>query len=59
MRERERAQVSGMCFEFDPSRKAGERLVKLTVAGKPVDDSAQYTVALREYIGHGNVRCLL
>lgn len=48
-----------MCFEFDPSRKAGERLVKLTVAGKPVDDSAQYTVALREYIGHGNVRCLL
>ena len=29
-------QVSGIAARFDPKRPAGERIVKLTVAGRPV-----------------------
>lgn len=38
-------QVSGMSFKFDVSKPAGSRVTDLLVAGKPVVDTADYTLA--------------
>jgi 5'-nucleotidase len=38
-------QVSGMSFKFDVGKPAGSRVTELLVAGKPVSDTADYTLA--------------
>jgi len=44
------AQVSGMRYTFDTSRKSGSRLISVTVNGKPLDDRQSYTLATTTYL---------
>jgi 2',3'-cyclic-nucleotide 2'-phosphodiesterase (5'-nucleotidase family) len=46
-------QVSGMKLEFDARRPKGDRIVNLTIAGKPIDPMARYKLAANEYIAGG------
>ncbi len=43
-------QVSGVRFSFDATRPAGSRIVNLTVGGKPLEPTKQYTVATSDYL---------
>jgi 5'-nucleotidase len=46
-------QVSGLTLAFDPTRPAGERIVRLTVSGVPVDPERRYTVVTNNYLAQG------
>ncbi len=46
-------QVSGLEFEFDPSRAAGERVTAVTVAGAPLDPKRFYRVATNDFMAAG------
>ena len=46
-------QVSGASVVVDTSRKRGERIVSLTIGGKPVDERAYYTVAGSDFFLRG------
>ena len=49
-----RTHVSGMAVRYDPGRRAGQRLVSVTMAdGAPLRDDASYTVVLNEYMATG------
>jgi 5'-nucleotidase len=43
-------QVSGMRYEFDTNRPAGQRIISITIAGKPLNDQQTYTLATTNYI---------
>lgn len=43
-------QVSGMIVEADLKRPKGGRVVSVSVAGKPLDDAATYTLATNDYM---------
>jgi len=44
-------QVSGLRYEFNPSKPAGKRLIKLMTAdGKDIDESKKFTVAITDYM---------
>ena len=43
------AQISGFSFTFDPSKKAGSRVVSITKDGKPIDMDATYKLAVQDY----------
>lgn len=43
-------QVSGVRFEWDPSKPAGSRVVSISVGGKPVDEAATYTLATSDFL---------
>jgi len=43
------AQISGFSFSFDPSKKAGSRVVSITKDGKPMDMDATYKLAVQDY----------
>mmetsp|Transcript_64659 Transcript_64659/g.166397 ORF Transcript_64659/g.166397 Transcript_64659/m.166397 type:complete len:645 (+) Transcript_64659:80-2014(+) len=44
-------QVSGLRYEFDPSKPAGERLTKLmTEDGEPIDEAKTFTVAITDFM---------
>lgn len=43
-------QVSGMSFSYDTTKPAGNRLVELLVAGKPVEDSGLYSLATSDFL---------
>ncbi len=43
------AQISGFSFSFDPSKKAGSRVVSMTKDGKPMDMDATYKLAVQDY----------
>jgi len=45
--------VSGMTYEMDASKPAGSRILSVKVAGKPLDDSATYTLATNNYMANG------
>ena len=50
-------QVSGLRFEFDAERAAGQRVIpgSVVVAGQPLAmDGRVYTLATKEYLIHGN-----
>ncbi|KAL8824164.1 MAG: hypothetical protein Q9170_008236, partial [Blastenia crenularia] len=47
------AQVSGMRFCYDASAKPGERVKWVEVAGSPLDEGGEYTMATRGYMGRG------
>ncbi len=55
LREREpRTHVSGMVVRYDPGRRAGQRLVSVTMAdGTSLRDDASYTVVLNEFMATG------
>jgi 5'-nucleotidase len=43
-------QVSGLSFTFDVSRPAGSRVTQILVAGVPLDESKNYTVATSDFL---------
>jgi 2',3'-cyclic-nucleotide 2'-phosphodiesterase (5'-nucleotidase family) len=45
--------VSGLRYVFDPKKPAGSRLISATVAGKPLDPAARYSVATFEFLMGG------
>ncbi len=48
--------MSGLKYDIDIAKPAGQRIVNLTFDGKPVDDSAQFILAINNYrqSGGGN-----
>lgn len=45
--------VSGMTYNFDRSKPAGQRIIAPMIAGKPLDDAALYRVGLSGFLGGG------
>jgi 2',3'-cyclic-nucleotide 2'-phosphodiesterase (5'-nucleotidase family) len=45
--------VSGMSFTFDARRPRGNRVLQVTIGGKPLDPAAIYRVATNEYMMAG------
>ena len=45
--------VSGMTYEMDGKKPAGSRILSVMVGGKPLDDSATYTLATNNYMAGG------
>jgi len=43
-------QVSGMKFSFDASRKAGSRVVDITVNGQPLNETRKYTLTTTTFL---------
>ncbi|WP_395660063.1 bifunctional metallophosphatase/5'-nucleotidase [Aestuariivirga sp.] len=46
-------QVSGLSFEADLNQPAGKRVIAVTIAGKPLDRTATYTLATSDYMFSG------
>jgi 2',3'-cyclic-nucleotide 2'-phosphodiesterase (5'-nucleotidase family) len=46
-------QVSGITLRADLSRPAGDRIVAMTVGGKPLDAATTYTLATTDYVASG------
>jgi 5'-nucleotidase len=46
-------QVSGLTLQFDAARPAGERIVRVTVGGQPLDPNRRYTLATNNYTAQG------
>ncbi len=46
-------QVSGITFTYSPERETGKRVRTVTVTGKPLDLSRQYTVATNDFLAAG------
>jgi 5'-nucleotidase len=46
-------QVSGVRVVWDPRRAAGQRVVSITVGGRPLDDDTPYSVAVSSYLVRG------
>jgi 5'-nucleotidase/UDP-sugar diphosphatase len=46
-------QVSGMTIRADLSRPAGQRLVRVDVAGKPLDEMRTYRLATNDFLARG------
>lgn len=46
-------QISGMTFTFDPSRPAGERVVRALVGGVALEPERRYTLATNSYTAAG------
>lgn len=51
-------QVSGINFEFDPSKDRGKRIVSLLIGGQPYEPEKIYKLATRGYMGRGKGTCL-
>lgn len=48
-------QVSGLHVEYDASRPAGQRLLKVDVGDSPLDPNASYSIALEDYLNAGKL----
>jgi 2',3'-cyclic-nucleotide 2'-phosphodiesterase (5'-nucleotidase family) len=46
-------EVSGLAFEADLKRPTGQRVIALSVDGKPIDEAANYTVASNDFMLSG------
>jgi 2',3'-cyclic-nucleotide 2'-phosphodiesterase (5'-nucleotidase family) len=46
-------QVSGLKAVYDPKKPAGQRIVSVESAGKPIDPNAVYTLATNDYMMAG------
>jgi len=46
-------QVSGLSYVFDPTQAVGSRIVEVTVGDSPLDTTAEYTVAINDFLGIG------
>ena len=47
-------QVSGMRFTYDLRKAAGERVTRVEVRGRPLDDAAVYRLATLSFVASGN-----
>jgi 5'-nucleotidase len=47
-------QVSGMRFTYDLRKAPGQRVTKVDVQGKPLDDAAVYKLATLSFVSQGN-----
>ncbi len=45
--------VSGLTFTFDPAQPVGSRVIEVIVGDKQLDKSAEYTVAINDFLGIG------
>jgi 2',3'-cyclic-nucleotide 2'-phosphodiesterase (5'-nucleotidase family) len=45
--------VSGLTYEFDQSKPIGERILKVTVGGQPLDPDKVYRVQTIDYLASG------
>lgn len=43
-------QVSGLSFEFDPRRPAGQRVLAVRIGDQPLDETRRYTVASNNFM---------
>jgi 2',3'-cyclic-nucleotide 2'-phosphodiesterase/3'-nucleotidase len=48
--------LGGASYAIDPSRPPGQRITHFTVAGRPVDPDAEYTLAVSNYTAAGGGR---
>lgn len=46
-------QVSGIGFAYRPGQPAGQRVSDVTVAGRPLDPAATYTLATNDFMARG------
>jgi 5'-nucleotidase len=46
-------QVSGIRYIFDAAKPSGNRIVEVSVNGKPLEDKKTYTLAVTKYIADG------
>ncbi len=46
-------QVSGLSFAFNPNNPPGERVLSVTVGGRPLDPDAVYKVATNDFLASG------
>ncbi|MDR7401230.1 MAG: 5'-nucleotidase C-terminal domain-containing protein [Armatimonadota bacterium] len=46
-------QVSGLRYTFSPGRPPGQRILEVTVDGRPLDPQATYTVATNDFMLNG------
>ncbi len=46
-------QASGLTLRYDPSKPAGQRVVSVTVAGRPLDTAARYRLATSDFLADG------
>jgi 5'-nucleotidase / UDP-sugar diphosphatase len=46
-------QVSGLTFEYDPSKPKGSRILSVMAGGRPLDLSALYTLATNDFMANG------
>jgi 2',3'-cyclic-nucleotide 2'-phosphodiesterase (5'-nucleotidase family) len=46
-------QVSGMIVRYDPARPAGQRVLSVVIAGRPLDPRRNYRVATSSYVARG------
>lgn len=46
-------QISGMAAEYNPKLPPGQRLLKLTIGGKPVAEDAMYRLATIQFVAAG------
>ena len=46
-------QVSGLKFEFDPSKPVGARVTRVEVGGSPLDLNRKYVIAMVDYYFNG------
>ncbi len=46
-------QVSGLTFSFEEGKEAGSKVTDVTVGGNPLDKSAEYTVAINDFMAIG------
>lgn len=49
-------QVSGIEYEFNPSRPSGERILSVKINGETYEPEKDYTLATRGYMGRGKGR---
>jgi 5'-nucleotidase len=52
-RGRPMLEISGGVIRYDSSKKRGERLVDVTIGGKPLDPKASYRVATNSFLAEG------
>lgn len=43
-------QISGMSFKFDARRLPGQRVLEISVGGKPLDEKGTYTLATSDFL---------
>lgn len=43
-------QVSGLRYSFNPNRPVGQRILEVSVGGRPLDPSATYTLATNDFM---------
>jgi 2',3'-cyclic-nucleotide 2'-phosphodiesterase/3'-nucleotidase len=51
--ERGMMQVSGLRVEYDLTRPAGQRAVRILVGGRPLEPARTYTVGTQDFVGQG------